>query len=147
MLDAMQKYVRAGLDALSSQRVPKSSRMVPRLDNVTEQITSVTSAVSDWWQEAGSSLVREIKQNVVRQIEAIGFATKKDVETLRARLDRLEARGTSAPQRGRPGRTASRSAASGETPSAGRTKSVASRSARTTPSTTPKRGRETPGRG
>jgi poly(hydroxyalkanoate) granule associated protein phasin len=146
MLDAMQKYVRAGLDALSSQRLPNSSRKA-RLDNVSEQVTSVTSAVSDWWQEAGSSLVREIKQNVVRQMEAVGFATKKDVETLRARLDRLEARGTTPPRTGRPGRATSRSAASGEASTTGRTKSAAGRSARTTPSPTPKRGRETPGRG
>ena len=141
MLDAMQKYVRAGLDALSSQGVQASSRLSPRIDNVTDQLSSVASALTDWWQEAGGTLVREVRDNVVKQVEAFGLATKKDVETLRARLDRLEARATS-PTRVAGGGTSTSRATTAVRPSPSRSRSPRSASGRT-PS--PRRGREAPG--
>lgn len=137
----MQKYVRAGLDALSSQGTQTSSRLVPRLENLTQQLGTAASALTEWWQEAGSTLVREVRQNVVKQIESIGVATKKDVETLRARLDRLEAKATS------PARTASASSPSQRATSAPRTSPSRSRSTRGSSGRTPspRRGREAPG--
>jgi hypothetical protein len=142
MLDAMQKYVRAGLEALSSQGAQTSSRLVPRLENLTQQLGTAASALTEWWQEAGSTLVREVRQNVVKQVESIGVATKKDVETLRARLDRLEAKATS------PARTASAGSPRSRATSAPRTSPSRSRStpgsSGRTPS--PRRGREAPGR-
>ncbi len=145
MLDAMQKYVRASLDALSSQGLQTSSRLVPRLENLTQQVSTAASALTDWWQEAGGTLAREVRDNVLKQVEGIGFATKKDVETLRARLDRLEAKATS------PTRNAGARATSGRAPSARATSAPrppASR-AKTAPSSSsqasPRRGRETPG--
>ncbi len=136
----MQRYVRAGLDALSSQGVQTSSRLVPRLENLTQQVSTAATAVTEWWQEAGSTLVREVRENVVKQVEAVGFATKKDVETLRARLDRLEAKATS-PTRSGASATRSARATSAPRPSASR--------ARTTPNSSsqrsPRRRRETPG--
>ena len=140
MLDAMQKYVRAGLDALSSQGVQTSSRLVPRLENLGQQMSSAASALTDWWQEAGSTLVREARENVLKQVEAIGFATKKDVETLRARLDRLEARGTS-PTRTGGVRAQRKEATTAPRPSASRSRSTPSASGRGSQ----RRGREAPG--
>ena len=145
MLDAIQKYVRAGLDALSSQGLQTSSRLVPRVENLTEQVTTAASALTEWWQEAGSTLVREVRDNVVKQVEAIGFATKKDVETLRARLDRLEARATSPTRTARVGTQSTRGATPRATtaprPSPSRARSTPSASGRTSP----RRGREAPG--
>ncbi len=137
MLDAMQKYVRAGLDALSSQGAQTSSR----LENLTQQVGTAASALTEWWQEAGSTLVREVRQNVVKQIESIGVATKKDVETLRARLDRLEAKATS-PARTTAAASPSRRATSAPRTSPSRSRSAPGSSGRT-PS--PRRGREAPG--
>ena len=146
MFDAMQRYFRAGLDALSSQRLPDASNLVPRLDTVTEQLSSVTSALNDWWQEAGGTIVREVKDSVVRQVESFGFATKKDVETLRARLDRLEARGTT-PTRSSTTSPA-RSSTTGRQRSATAARPAAKPGATTAPSPgSTRRGRETPGRG
>jgi hypothetical protein len=141
MLDAMQKYVRAGLDALSSQGAQTSSRLVPRLENLTQQLGTAASALTEWWQEAGSTLVREVRQNVVKQVESIGVATKKDVETLRARLDRLEAKATS------PARTAGSASPPQRATSAPRTSPSRSRSTPGSSGRTPssRRGREVPG--
>ncbi len=141
MLDAMQKYVRAGLDALSSQGFQTSSRLVPRLENLSQQVSTAASALTEWWQEAGSTLVREVRENVVKQVEAIGVATKKDVETLRARLDRLEARETS-PTRTGGARARPTQATTAPRPSPSRSRSTPSASGRTSP----RRGREAPGR-
>jgi hypothetical protein len=137
----MQKYVRAGLDALSSQGIQTSSRLAPRLENLTQQLSTAASALTDWWQEAGSTLAREVRQNVLRQVEGIGFATKKDVETLRARLDRLEARATNPTRAGRAESPSTR-ATSAPRPSPSRARSTPSSSGRTPP----RRGREAPGR-
>ncbi|MDP8956503.1 MAG: hypothetical protein M3N24_06045 [Actinomycetota bacterium] len=141
MLDAMQKYLRAGLEALSSQGLQTSSRLAPRLENLTEQVSTAASAMTEWWQEAGSTLVREVRENVVRQVEAIGFATKKDVETLRSRLDRLEAKATS-PTRRVGGGAASTRSTSAPRPSARRGKTTPSSSSS---QTSPRRGRGAPG--
>ncbi|HEX2068821.1 MAG TPA: hypothetical protein VHH54_01270 [Actinomycetota bacterium] len=142
MLDAMQKYVRAGLEALSSQGAQTSSRLVPRLENLTQQLGTAASALTEWWQEAGSTLVREVRQNVVKQVESIGVATKKDVETLRARLDRLEAKATSPARATSAGSPRSRATSAPRT-SPSRSRSTPGSSGRT-PS--PRRGREAPGR-
>ncbi|HYT79984.1 MAG TPA: hypothetical protein VEQ37_12155, partial [Actinomycetota bacterium] len=45
----------------------------------------------EWSAEARASLQQELRDLVARQVEDMGVATKKDLDGLTARLERLEA--------------------------------------------------------
>jgi hypothetical protein len=93
MLDDMKKYVRAGLEALSSPGAEEAAGVIAtRASVLAEQLSSFASGFREWSAEARASLLQEVKDLVARQIETMGLATKQDVETLRRRIDRLEGR-------------------------------------------------------
>jgi hypothetical protein len=97
MLEDMRKYVRAGLEALSSQGAEDAAGVImSRAGAVAEQLTSFASGFLEWSAEARASLLQEVRDMITRQVESMGLASKDDVETLRRRIDRLEAR----PRRG-----------------------------------------------
>jgi len=104
MLDDVRKYVRLGLEALSSQAAQSSEEVGDavrsRTEAVAAQLSTLAAGFLEWSAEARASLVQEIKDLVSRQVEEMGVATKKDLETLRARLDRLEGRLQGAGQTG-----------------------------------------------
>jgi BMFP domain-containing protein YqiC len=95
MLGDMRKYVRLGLEALSSQGSEDvTGAMRSRAQGVAEQISALAAGFVEWSAEARASLLQELRDVVARQVEDMGVATKKDLDDLRARLDRLEAKGT-----------------------------------------------------
>jgi BMFP domain-containing protein YqiC len=95
MLGDMRKYVRLGLEALSSQGSEDvTGAMRSRAQGVAEQISALAAGFVEWSAEARASLLQELRDVVARQVEDMGVATEKDLDDLRARLDRLEAKGT-----------------------------------------------------
>jgi BMFP domain-containing protein YqiC len=95
MLGDMRKYVRLGLEALSSRGSEHDAgAMRSRAQGVAEQISALAAGFREWSAEARASLLHELRDVVARQVEDMGVATKKDLDDLRARLDRLEAKGT-----------------------------------------------------
>jgi BMFP domain-containing protein YqiC len=95
MLGDMLKYVRLGLEALSSQGSEDvTGAMRSRAQGVAEQISALAAGFLEWSAEARASLLQELRDVVARQVEDMGVATKKDLDDLRARLDRLEAKET-----------------------------------------------------
>jgi hypothetical protein len=59
---------------------------------MAEQLSALASGFLEWSAEARASLLQELRDVVARQVQDMGLATKKDLDALRARLDRLEER-------------------------------------------------------
>jgi hypothetical protein len=95
MVGDMRKYVRLGLEALSLQASgdPTGAKR-SRAQGVAEQISALATGFLEWSAEARASLLQELRDVVARQVEDMGVARKKDLDDLRARLDRLEAKVT-----------------------------------------------------
>ena len=92
MLDDMRKYVRLGLEALSSQGPEDVADAVrSRARGMADQLSTLAAGFLEWSAEARASLLQELKDLVARQVEEMGVATKKDLDGLTARLERLEA--------------------------------------------------------
>ena len=101
MIEDVRKYVRAGIEALAPQGTEDlAATLLGRAQTAAEQLSSFASGFLEWSAEARASLLKEVRDLVARQIQEMGLATKADVETLRRRIDRLEAGGPQA-QRGR----------------------------------------------
>ncbi|HEY3208980.1 MAG TPA: hypothetical protein VGL18_04205 [Actinomycetota bacterium] len=93
MIDDMRKYVRIGLEALSAQGPEDVAGAVrSRAQVVAEQLSTLAAGFLEWSAEARASLLQELKDLVARQVEEMGVARKKDLDGLRSRLQRLEAR-------------------------------------------------------
>jgi hypothetical protein len=129
MLDDMRKYVRFGLEALSSQDRGGAGTMRSGAQGVAEQLSSLAAGFLEWSAEARASLLKELKDLVARQIEEMGVARKKDVDALEARLGKLEARVGTKP------RTPIRAKTAGRAKTGSRAKVSSSRSARSKAST------------
>jgi hypothetical protein len=92
MLEDMRKYVRAGIEVLSSQGTDeRAGAFLSRAQAFAEQLSSLAAGFREWSAEARASLLAEVKQIVASQVKDMGLATKEDLEALRARVDRLEA--------------------------------------------------------
>jgi len=146
MLDDMRKYVMGRFDAISPQGAEDlAATLTTMVQAAAEHLSGLASGLMDRSSEARATLVREIKELIRTQIEEMGLATKKDVATLRARLERLEAKGVggaskSAPTRKTGARTAAR-------PSGAPTRKTGARTAaRTSSAPVARRPRPTPGR-
>ena len=113
MLDDMRKYVRFGLEALSSQDRGTAGTKKSGAQGVAEQLSSLAAGFLEWSAEARESLLQELKQLVARQIEEMGVATKKDVDALEARLGKLEAKVGAKPKGPIRAKAASRAKTSG----------------------------------
>ena len=94
MIEDVRKYVRAGIEALAPQGTEDlAATLLGRAQTAAEQLSSFASGFLEWSAEARASLLREVRDLVARQVQDMGLATKDDVETLRRRIDRLEAGG------------------------------------------------------
>ena len=93
MLEDVRKYMRLGLEALASQGSDEAGgdRRV-RAQAVAEQLSTFAASFLEWSAEAKASLVKEIKDLVARQVQEMGLATKKDLQGVQRRIDRLEER-------------------------------------------------------
>src|SRR5687767_2575004 len=87
MLGDVRKAMRAGIEALASQR---PDELIARVQGLADQMASFAAGLVEWSAEARASLTREIKDLVARQAQEIGVATRSDLEAIRARLDHLE---------------------------------------------------------
>jgi hypothetical protein len=87
MLGDVGKFMRAGIDALLSQR---PDELLGRVQRLADQMASFAAGLVEWSAEARASLTREIKDLVARQVQEMGVATGPDLDVIRARLDRLE---------------------------------------------------------
>jgi hypothetical protein len=93
MLEDVRKYMRLGLEALASQGSNESGGdRRARAQVAAEQLSAFAASFLDWSAEARTSLVKEIKELVARQVLEMGLATKKDLQSLQRRIDRLEGR-------------------------------------------------------
>jgi hypothetical protein len=91
MIEDMRKYLRAGLEALSSQGAEDAAGVImSRASGLADQLNAFASGFLEWSAEARASLMQELKDMITRQVESMGLATKEDLEALRHRIDRLE---------------------------------------------------------
>jgi polyhydroxyalkanoate synthesis regulator phasin len=91
MIEDMRKYVRAGLEALSSQGAEDAAGVImSRATMLADQLNAFASGFLEWSAEARASLMQELKDMITRQVESMGLATKEDLEALGRRIDRLE---------------------------------------------------------
>jgi polyhydroxyalkanoate synthesis regulator phasin len=58
--------------------------------SVAEQMSGLAAGFLEWSAEARASLMHEVRDVVARQVGEMGVATKKDLESLRSRVERLE---------------------------------------------------------
>jgi hypothetical protein len=92
MLEDVRKYVRLGLEALSSQGSNDAAGAArSRASGVAGQLSTLAAGFLEWSAEARASLLNEMKELVARQVQEMGVATQEDLEGLRDRLERLEA--------------------------------------------------------
>lgn len=91
MIEDMRKYVRAGLEALSSQGAEDAAGVImSRASLLADQLNAFASGFLEWSAEARASFMQELKDMITRQVETMGLATKEDLQALGRRIDRLE---------------------------------------------------------
>jgi hypothetical protein len=122
MLEDMRKYVRAGLEAFSSQGAEDTAGVImSRASVLADQLNAFASGFLEWSAEARASLMQELRDVITRQVETMGLATKQDLEALQRRVDRLEGRsGGAATQGSRTGRSTARRASAPKATAASR---------------------------
>ncbi len=97
MLDTVRRYVEAGREALTPQKAEELARVLVRQGQVRrEQAGKVARDLSEWSRRSSERLTGLIRQEVRRQIERSGVATKDEVEALKRRIRRLETSGKAA---------------------------------------------------
>jgi polyhydroxyalkanoate synthesis regulator phasin len=91
MLDTVRKYVEAGMGALSSKRAEELAKsLVKRGEAGKEQATKIARDLSDWSKKSRDRLTGVVQREVKKQVGALGFATKGEMESLRKRVRSLE---------------------------------------------------------
>ena len=91
MLDTVRKYVEAGIGALSSKRAEELARsLVKRGEAGKEQATKIAKDLAEWSNKNRVRLTGMVQREVKKQVGALGFATKSEMESLRKRVRSLE---------------------------------------------------------
>jgi hypothetical protein len=91
MLDDVRSYVRAGIDAMTSQGTEGIPAAVAgRAQALAEQFAALAAGFIEWSGEARASLLTELKLLISGQIQEMGVASAEEVEQLRARVASLE---------------------------------------------------------
>jgi polyhydroxyalkanoate synthesis regulator phasin len=91
VLDTVRKYVEAGMGALSSKRAEELAKtLVKRGEAGKEQATRIARDLADWSKKSRDRLTRVVQREVKKQVGALGFATKGEIESLRKRVRSLE---------------------------------------------------------
>jgi len=100
MLDDVRSYVRAGIDAMTSQATEGIPAAVAgRAQALAEQLAAVAAGFVEWSGEARASLITELKLLIAGQIQEMGVASSEEVDALRARVARLEEQLSKGPTR------------------------------------------------
>ena len=93
----MRKYFRDRMEALAPQGAEDlTATFITMAQAAAEHVSGLAAGLMERSAEARAALVREVKDLIAAQIEEMGLATKKEMATLRARVDRLEAKGAGA---------------------------------------------------
>lgn len=93
MLDTVRKYVEAGMGALSSKRAEEVARsLVKRGEAGKEQATKIARDLAEWSKKSRDRLTVVVQREVKKQVGALGFATKSEIESLRKRVRALESK-------------------------------------------------------
>ena len=91
MLDTVRKYVEAGMGALSSKRAEDLAKsLVKRGEAGKEQATKIARDLAEWSRKSRDRLTIVVQREVKKQVGALGFATKSEMESLRKRVRSLE---------------------------------------------------------
>lgn len=94
MLDDVMSYVRSRIGQATTKRSVEdvATGVAARAQDVAEQVSAVAAGFLQWSAEARRSLLQEVRELVTRQIEDMGLATKRDIEDVKRRIERLEDR-------------------------------------------------------
>lgn len=88
------------MGALSSKRAEELARsLVKRGEEGKDQATKIARDLAEWSKKNGARLTRVVQREVKKQVGALGFATKSEVESLRKRVRSLEAKTKTATKR------------------------------------------------
>jgi polyhydroxyalkanoate synthesis regulator phasin len=101
MLDTVRKYVEAGMGALSSKNAEELARnLVKRGEARKEQASRLARDLAEWSRQSRVRLTAVVQREVKKQVGALGFATKGEVESLKRRIRTLEGQTRTATKRG-----------------------------------------------
>jgi polyhydroxyalkanoate synthesis regulator phasin len=91
MLDTVRKYVEAGMGALSSKRAEELAKgLVKGGEAGKEQVTKIARDLAEWSKKSRDRWTGVVQREVKKQVGALGFATKSEIEALRKRVRSLE---------------------------------------------------------
>jgi polyhydroxyalkanoate synthesis regulator phasin len=100
VLDTVRKYVEAGMGALSSKRAEELAKsLVKRGEARKDQATRIARDLADWSKKSRDRLAGVVQREVKKQVGALGFATKGEVDSLRKRVRTLEGKGKTTTRR------------------------------------------------
>lgn len=92
MLDQVRKFVEAGMGKLSTKRAEELARsLVKQGQERSERATRVAKELLDWSRKNGERLASTVQREVKKQLKNLGFATKREVDALKRRVEKLEA--------------------------------------------------------
>jgi polyhydroxyalkanoate synthesis regulator phasin len=92
MLDTVRKYVEAGMGALSKGLVKGG-------EAGKEQVTRIARDLAEWSKKNRDRWAGVVQREVKKQVGALGFATKGEIEALRKRVRSLEGKTRTATKR------------------------------------------------
>jgi polyhydroxyalkanoate synthesis regulator phasin len=96
MLDALRRYVEAGREALTPKRAEELARsLINQGQARKDQAAKLTRDLLDWSRKSSERFRDAVGREVSRQIGRAGLATKAEVESLKRRIRKLEAKKTS----------------------------------------------------
>jgi polyhydroxyalkanoate synthesis regulator phasin len=91
VLDTVRKIVEAGMGAISSKRAEELAKsLVKRGEAGKEQAAKIARDLADWSRKNRDRLAGVVQREVKKQVGAMGFATKGEIESLRKRVKSLE---------------------------------------------------------
>ena len=91
MLDDVRGLVRAGMQALAAQGPDEvAATLIAAAQAAAEQFSSLAAGLLERSAEARSTLAREVRDLVDRQVQELGLLTRQDLKPVLARLDALE---------------------------------------------------------
>jgi polyhydroxyalkanoate synthesis regulator phasin len=91
VLDTVRKFVEAGMGALTSKRAEELAKsMVKRGEAGREQAAQIARDLAEWSRKSRDRLTVVVQREVKKQVAALGFATKSEMESLRKRVRTLE---------------------------------------------------------
>lgn len=100
VLDTVRKFVEAGMGTLSSKRAEELAKsLVRRGEAGKEQAARIVRDLTEWSRRNRDRLARVVQREVKKQVGALGFATKGEIESLRKRVRTLEGKGKTATKR------------------------------------------------